>query len=208
MKSQRGGDRMKHYFILVVWCVYLVCAGSSGWVPTPTPDMDQLEAEYRAEEYVLSEYHNLTGKTDKEADRLMLQGLMLSQSGRYAESKEYFSKVTTLTPDNPDAWYYLGMSEYRLNQSENAIKAFHKSLEINPDFAYGYYGLSLVYAQQGDIWKQSDALSRALEIEEKAGVESHNQGAPVQTTPAIPLCTATAIIGILCAGIWFENHKR
>lgn len=200
---------MNNYIILVIWSVCLVCAGCSGWVPTPTPDMDQLEAEYRAEEYVLSEYHNLTGQTEKEADRLMLSGLMLSESGRYAESREYFSKVTALTPDNPDAWYYLGMSEYRLNQSENAMKAFNRSLEINPDFAYGYYGLSLVYAQQGEIWKQSDAISRALEIEERlSGSDNQDQAAPAEIPQSTPLSAIIGILGILCAGMWIKNRNR
>lgn len=200
---------MKNYIILVIWSVCLVCAGCSGWVPTPTPDLDQLEAEYRAEEYVLSEYHNLTGQTEKEADRLMLSGLMLSESGRYAESREYFTKVTELTPDNPDAWYYLGMSEYRLNQSDNAMKAFNRSLEINPDFAYGYYGLSLVYAQQGEIWKQSDAISRALEIEERlSGSDNQDQATPADIPQSTPLSAITGILGILCAGLWIKNQNR
>ncbi len=200
---------MKQYIILVIWSVCLVCAGCSGWVPTPTPDLDQLEAEYRAEEYVLSEYHNLTGQTEKEADRLMLSGLMLSESGRYAESREYFTKVTELTPDNPDAWYYLGMSEYRLNQSDNAMKAFNRSLEINPDFAYGYYGLSLVYAKQGEIWKQSDAISRALEIEERLfGSDNQDPATPADIPQSTPLSAITGILGILCAGLWIESKKR
>ena len=200
---------MKNYIILVIWSVCLVCAGCSGWVPTPTPDLDQLEAEYRAEEYVLSEYHNLTGQTEEDADRLMLSGLMLSESGRYAESREYFSKVTALTPDNPDAWYYLGMSEYRLNQSEDAMKAFNKSLEINPDFAYGYYGLSLVYAQQGEIWKQSYATSRALEIEDRlSGSDNQGPSTPEEISQSTSLSAITGILGILCAGLWIESKKR
>ena len=200
---------MKQYVILVLVSVSLVWTGCSGWVPTPTPDLDQLEAEYRADEYVLSEYHNLTGQTDAEVDRLMLQGLMLSQSGRYTESREYFLKVTTLAPDNPDAWYYLGMSEYRLNRSEDAMKAFNKSLEINPDFAYGYYGLSLVYAHQGEIWKQSDAISRALEIEDRLS-KSDNQGpsTPEEISQRTPLHVILGILGILCAGLWIESRKR
>lgn len=200
---------MKLYVILVLVSVSLVWTGCSGWVPTPTPDLDQLEAEYRADEYVLSEYHNLTGQTDAEVDRLMLQGLMLTQSGRYTESRECFSKVTTMAPDNPDAWYYLGMSEYRLNQSEDAMKAFNKSLEINPDFAYGYYGLSLVYAQQGEIWKQSDAISRALEIEDRLS-KSDNQGpsTPEEISQRTPLHVILVIFGTLCAGLWIESRKR
>lgn len=200
---------MKQYVILVLVSVSLVWTGCSGWVPTPTPDLDQLEAEYRADEYVLSEYHNLTGQTDAEVDRLMLQGLMLSQSGRYTESREYFLKVTIMAPDNPDAWYYLGMSEYRLNQSEDAMKAFNKSLEINPDFAYGYYGLSLVYAQQGEIWKQSDAISRALEIEDRlSGSDNQGPSTPEEISQRTPLHVILVILGILCAGLWIESRKR
>ena len=89
------------------------------------------------------------------------------------------------------------------------MKAFNRSLEINPDFAYGYYGLSLVYAQQGEIWKQSDAISRALEIEERlSGSDNQDQATPADIPQSTPLSAITGILGILCAGLWIESKKR
>ncbi|NLL09326.1 MAG: tetratricopeptide repeat protein [Methanomicrobiales archaeon] len=201
---------LKSCVILVLCGVCLICTGCSGyWIPTPTPDPYQLEAEYRAEEYVISEYYNLTGQTEKEANRLMLQGLLLSKSGRYAESREYFSRLTSLVPNNPDAWYYLGMSEYHLNQWDNAMNAFNKSLEADPDYAWGYYGLSLVYYQQGDIWKQSEAISRAQEIEKStSGLDDQEQDTPAEPHQRTPLGAVTVILGISGARLWFGYKKQ
>ena len=42
-------------------------------------------------------------------------------------------------------WYGLGNVYYGLKSYNEAIHAFHKAIDIDPDLAYPWYGLGIVY---------------------------------------------------------------
>jgi len=58
-----------------------------------------------------------------------------------------YRQATKLTPDDEETWYRLGMGEIRLAQYPEAISAFQKALELDPNDTRATDGLE--NAQEG-----------------------------------------------------------
>jgi tetratricopeptide (TPR) repeat protein len=55
---------------------------------------------------------------------------------------------------------------------DDALSEYRKAIEINPDYARGYYNIGSVYREQGKIEEAIASFQKALEINPKYG-ESH-----------------------------------
>jgi len=60
-------------------------------------------------------------------------GYTLMRSERTERALEVLELNTRLFPDASNAWYGLGQAHMRLGHDEQAIRAFERSLELNPD---------------------------------------------------------------------------
>ncbi len=50
---------------------------------------------------------------------------------------------------DPDAWYFLGRANARLNRKDTAVDGFLRAVQLNPGFARAWLELGLLYAQLG-----------------------------------------------------------
>lgn len=64
--------------------------------------------------------------------RLRAQGLRAYADGDYAGAVHEWTQWTELAPDSAEAWAYLGNAYNRLRDNDNAIKAYRKSLDLEP----------------------------------------------------------------------------
>ena len=62
-------------------------------------------------------------------------------------------------PDNASLYYVEGNIYKELGQTENAVKAYYKCADINPNYEFGYIGVGILYYNQ------------AIELQEKAANE-------------------------------------
>lgn len=51
--------------------------------------------------------------------------------------------------DNPSSWLALGKAHYHMNQNDDAIRACHHAVTIDPDLADAWYNLGLAYLGNG-----------------------------------------------------------
>jgi tetratricopeptide (TPR) repeat protein len=51
---------------------------------------------------------------------------------RYPDAIQWYQKALALEPDNPDVSTDLGISYYYSNRTEDALKQFQHSLQVNP----------------------------------------------------------------------------
>jgi len=65
-----------------------------------------------------------------------------------------------------DSFLKKGISLYEAGQYNKAILEFKNALQLDPDFAPGYFYLGRAYFKQGDIKKARGNLSKALELDE------------------------------------------
>jgi tetratricopeptide (TPR) repeat protein len=61
-----------------------------------------------------------------------------------------FKRATVLDPNWRDGWIWMGYSELKLNQPEEALKSLKRAEEIDPIYPLTYQLLTIAYQQTGD----------------------------------------------------------
>lgn len=92
--------------------------------------------------------------------------------GDYASAKTFFTSYVSSTPNDAEAWFYLGAAELGLDQPADAVKALRKCIELRPDAWSAHTNLVLAYAEMQD-WPAFDkerALIKAARDENKPGI--------------------------------------
>jgi Flp pilus assembly protein TadD len=75
-------------------------------------------------------------------------GVLLMQTGKFAEARSELQKATRLRPDNGDAWSVLGSVDKSLNAPESAAD-LKTAIQLQPTQPGNHITLAAVYAQQG-----------------------------------------------------------
>ncbi|HEX4593161.1 MAG TPA: tetratricopeptide repeat protein, partial [Bryobacteraceae bacterium] len=76
---------------------------------------------------------------------------------------EQYQKVTEGDPKDLDSWLMLGRLDKIAQNSTDAMKAYQKALEIDPDNEDATTGLAMVYADLGDNKAAADLLRKITE---------------------------------------------
>jgi tetratricopeptide (TPR) repeat protein len=63
----------------------------------------------------------------------------------FQRAADCFSRIVELDAKNYRAWYNLGISYFRLKQTNKSLKAYRQALKIRPDYEYIYYNIGLLY---------------------------------------------------------------
>jgi tetratricopeptide (TPR) repeat protein len=116
----------------VTWaclCIWAVLLVSP---PAVTPATEQAEVEYA-------------------------KGVLDYDQRNYLDALEHLRKAVELTPDNADAWFYLGLTLTRLGEFAGAIAALEKVVQLDPAKRYVHYHLGLAYLQDQ---RYQDALDQ------------------------------------------------
>jgi tetratricopeptide (TPR) repeat protein len=103
-----------------------------------------------------------------EADRHVSQGEEAFKDGRYTEALAEFEQALEgdLESHEPEYVHYMiGRSHDALDQFDEAIAAYQRALEINPDYEEAWVGLGVVYRLSGDFEAAHAAYSEALAID-------------------------------------------
>lgn len=132
---------------------------------------------------------NVLKHDPQNADAHMWLALTYEDLGDYDKAKEYFSKAVALDPrfgrfydvgsnkvesaDIRRGWREIdgahNRSGYKKIGYDQAITSFNLALKKNPRSAEAYMGLAIVWGDQGNYDKAMEFLSKAIEMEPKAG---------------------------------------
>ncbi len=83
-------------------------------------------------------------------------------SGRYSEARNDIHAALKLAPQDPALWSYLGITDYKLHDSEAAIADFRKACTLDPRNALNYFNLGMLYHERGDLVRSLDNYRRGL----------------------------------------------
>jgi predicted Zn-dependent protease len=86
-------------------------------------------------------------------------------AGNYQEATQLFSRYTVSHPENPWGYYMLGVSAWKSGAPDQALSAFDKSIELDPNHRKSLYNSSRVLLELG---RPQEALAR---IEKALGQE-------------------------------------
>lgn len=75
----------------------------------------------------------------------------------YKKALTYFEEAVKKNPRYPEAYFYIGLCNSKLEHYVEAIDAFNQAIRIKPDYADVYYNLGMVYLIIGD---KSSALDQ------------------------------------------------
>jgi tetratricopeptide (TPR) repeat protein len=82
-----------------------------------------------------------------------------------SQAERIMSKAIEWLPEKPDAWYRLGVALSLAGKSEEAIAAYQRAIELDPQDAYPHNGLGNVY---DDLDRHEEAIAayqRAIKLE-------------------------------------------
>ncbi len=106
---------------------------------------------------------SLRERTEQSADdgaAWMLLGLFESQRGDDGAAADAFLKAEQLRPQDALASYYLGQSQLRIGQSEEAVASFERGIERKPPRA----DLLEIYQQLGRVHQRAQRTDEALKV--------------------------------------------
>jgi Flp pilus assembly protein TadD len=81
----------------------------------------------------------------------------------YADADMWFTKMLSWTPSDSEGWYYLGRTKYNENRFAEAIQAFERSLNLDPQNVKAEDNLGLSYAGLGRNEEAFSAYQKAIE---------------------------------------------
>jgi superkiller protein 3 len=90
--------------------------------------------------------------------------LTLVKAGKGPEARDRAQALVTATPDDPHAHFTLGLALSE-QDVEEAIRSFHRVLDLAPRHALARYNLALVLRRADRPREAIDELTRAIEIE-------------------------------------------
>ena len=113
--------------------------------------------------------------------RLMNQGHEIFNKNNYADAIDKYSFALQFNGTNPEAFYWRGISYYRLKQYEHAMDDFINAISANPHYFEAYRMIDYLKSMQGDWASIISYWDRFLSLEpnhagallERAGTYYH-----------------------------------
>ena len=90
---------------------------------------------------------------------------------------EWCRQWTKAVPENPVAWFSLGVAYRKLNRYNDAIEAYRQALRINPELAEAWYNLGFAYSKLNRHNDAIEAFRQALRINPEDAKAWYNLGA-------------------------------
>ncbi|MDP1789781.1 MAG: tetratricopeptide repeat-containing serine protease family protein [Methylibium sp.] len=100
-----------------------------------------------------------------------LQAAALEQSQRWTALAELAERWQQEIGDDPEAPYVLGVAFEALHQPEPSIRAFRRSVEIDPNYDRSWARLAQAYKRQGQLRESRHAVARLATLDPKQARE-------------------------------------
>ena len=88
------------------------------------------------------------------------KGVAALKAENYERAIDLLQKVVAVTPENADAWNFIGFSHRNLKNLDRALPAYNKALAIDPKHRGANEYLGKLYLQIGDLAKAEERLEK------------------------------------------------
>ncbi|MFO0942707.1 MAG: tetratricopeptide repeat-containing glycosyltransferase family protein [Pirellulales bacterium] len=86
------------------------------------------------------------------------------QQGRITDAEKVYRQVLAQTPNDANAWCYLGIALHDQRRYHEAVDAYDKALGLNPEFPIALNNLGNTLRYVGDVPKADQCFERALQL--------------------------------------------
>lgn len=97
------------------------------------------------------------------ADELKIVASDYVLLGDYPDAQKWFAEVTRQKPDDADAWYLLGRTQYNEDQFTQAISSFEHSLKLRPRHIEAKNNLGLAWQGLDKLDNAAAAFRQAID---------------------------------------------
>ena len=117
--------------------------------------------------FVFSIFANPVCSYSAESDQMINDsGLVLYYKGQYPQALQEFLKAAEVNPKNPEIFYNIGRTYYKLRSPKEAMSALQKAVELKPNYSVAKTILKKVEAELGQKDKSSvQTFSRNYKIQ-------------------------------------------
>lgn len=150
--------------MLTVLCASSVQAqNSDGPVATLSPPTSGAKANTKAND---SQQSLNATSTDSAvaAQRFNDSGLMLYEEGNYEEAATAFRQALKLTPQNAEAHYGLGITQYSLKAFKDSLESLKQAIRYKPDWPEAHFRLGLVSYVLGQKKQATEEYNKLLKL--------------------------------------------
>lgn len=92
------------------------------------------------------------------------KGLLLQQQRKYQEALTEFKQALDRSPNDPNAFFYIGDVEILMKNWSEGIRRFKQSIQVDPSFTLGYLNLGLALAKTNRFEESHSALTQAKSL--------------------------------------------
>jgi tetratricopeptide (TPR) repeat protein len=97
------------------------------------------------------------------------KGLERLAKNDIAGSLSHLAKATEVAPDYYEAYYHLGVVEAKLGHGDEAMRAFHRAIELTGGhYAWAEFGVGFLLCQEGKPEEAEAIIRKGLELDESS----------------------------------------
>lgn len=100
------------------------------------------------------------------ANAQLPEAIKLTENEQFEKATTAFMHILKTTPNNGEAWFYMGENYIANEQPDSAGAAYRRGIEVNPSFALNYAGLGKVLRSEGKASEAQAQFAKATEIVE------------------------------------------
>jgi len=123
------------------------------------------------------------------------------QSGDAAGAVNVLKAVTSREPRNGRTWRNLGVAYQQVKDPDNAIAAFQRSLEVQPEMPAPFYNIAIIYAAKQDADHAFEWLGKAKATRK---IDMTQAEAAPELAPSAPI--ADGSVDLLIPSAWSGIH--
>ena len=110
----------------------------------------------------------VAGRASEQSERLVAQGQLAYQNGRFAEARDRFAEAVAADSHDASAQYGIGLALGKLDRWEEARAAFERAVALRPDFTAAQRALGLASYHLGEAALERKENERAIELLDQA----------------------------------------
>ncbi len=121
----------------------------------------------------------VTSRQDRErAASHVTMGTAYLKSGEFSPALREFFMAQRLSPDDPEIYYYTGLSYYGNDLKQEAKEQFEKALSLKPGYSEAHNYLGTIYLEEGLYDRAIESFNRALSnvLYETPAIALNNMG--------------------------------
>jgi Flp pilus assembly protein TadD len=106
-----------------------------------------------------------------QADELKVVASDYFMLGDFSDADKWFSQVVSETPNDADAWYLLGRTQYNENEFSAAVASFEHALTLHPKYVEAENNIGLCWKELNDRDKARAAFEAAIDWQGETPVD-------------------------------------